>query len=117
MPNKVTIIDDTSRRNVMQEVTPYIQQTFLLRGLMLPEIGTLLPMKIKGQQVQEPVSVPHVFEGQHLQNVIRRAKHWMRSKKFMGNKPPHHIALAMAAFSKAQPVEFHNILSEVGAAP
>ncbi len=86
MKNKVTIIDDTYRRN-----TCYVDR------------GTR-------HRIQDVVKVKVKFEGEHLERSVRRARRWIRSDRFRRDGAPRHIARAMAAFHKVDPKGFKEAL-------
>jgi len=112
---KVVITDDTLRRNSVQTVTQETRANFAMAGNPLPDDVKILPLKDRsGRQIQETVCVDHVYEGRVLDLAVIRAKRWMRSGKFPGTGAPHHIALAMAAFHKADPEGFNRILKSRG---
>lgn len=109
----VTVVDDTLRRNAAQVVTPEVRANYLLEHRrVLPASTKYLLMKDRrGRQIQETVRVQHVFEGRYLEHAVRRAKRWMRGPRFRSGGAPHHIAMAMAAFSLAYPIDFKNALT------
>ena len=112
MKKKVTVIDDTLRRNVCSPLTDKARMDYFRRFKKLLPAGTLVPMiDRQRRQVQETVQVKHVFEGERLKHAVHRAKRWMRSGKFPGTGAPRHIALFMAAFYKADPKGFKEIVS------
>jgi len=112
MKNKVTIIDDTFRVNRCTTITKGMNDTAIeATGNPLGPVGSLIPLKYKGQQVQDVVKVPVTFEGRHLEIAIRRAKRFLRSVKRKPRGAPRHIALALAAFQKADPEGFKNAVT------
>ena len=113
MKKKVTIIDDTFRRNLMGPVTRETRDMyFKTHKKLLPDSVKMLPLVDRqGRKMQEKVLVKHVLEGRRLRHAITRAKRWMRSGKFPGQPAPHHIALFLAAFHKADPKGFKNAMA------
>lgn len=88
---RVEIVDDTGRRTI----------------------------SLRGRKMQEKTRTVHVFEGQHLNNAIRRARRWMRNahRRRDGIRgAPKHIALKLAAFHKAYPVDFERAMTDAAVA-
>ncbi|MEE8608962.1 MAG: hypothetical protein V3S55_15265 [Nitrospiraceae bacterium] len=117
MKMKVTIVDDTGRRTRCSLVSmiDYIKSGGKLPpGRRLSYI--LVPVgyidgPYKNRKIMDTVEVKRVFEGRHLELCVLRAKRWMRSKRFREQGgAPRHIALAMAAFSKADRKGFNEAL-------
>ncbi len=110
---KVKIIDDTLRCHSVQEVTDQMRGDFAKAGNPIPDGTKILPLKDRlGRQAMETVQVEHIYEGRVLEIAITRAKRWIRSAKFAdGVGAPHHIALALAAFHKADPDSFKELTS------
>lgn len=110
MKKKVTIIDDTLRRNVCHPLSAEMRMEYFKRFKKLPPDDFLVPVKNRrNQQIQETVRVKHVFKGEYLKHAVHRAKRWMRSGKFPGTGAPRHIAIFMAAFHKADPKGFEKL--------
>ncbi len=59
-----------------------------------------------------------VFDGPRLVHAIKRAKRWMLSNRFKRAKVgiPHHIALKIAAFHKADPAGFKAVADKMAKA-
>ncbi len=120
MKTKVTIIDDTGRRDSCR----LISMIDFVKSGGTPPPGVRFRSHIlvpivdrKGRKVSEVVETKLVFKGRHLELCVLRAKRWMRSKRF--RRPggaPRHIALAMAAFSLADPKGFKKALGDAAGA-
>ncbi len=113
---RVTIKDDTLRRNAVIMVTPEIRANFARAGRPLANSVRFLPaIDRKGRKVQETVTVVRVLEGTHLDHALRRARRFMRSRRFRtrGNGVPRHLALFMAAFHKVDPEGFKEAVHHV----
>lgn len=113
MKKKVTIVDDTFRRNLMSPVTRATRDMYFeVHKKLLPDAVKMLPVVDRqGRKMQEKVQVRHHFEGARLRHAVTRAKRWMRSGRFPGIRPPYHIALFLAAFHKADPKGFKNAMA------
>ncbi len=113
MLTKVMIVDDTFRRNGTHRMTLESRRLFFKKFGRLPQTwgDQVLSKDRQGRQMQETVKVLRIFEGAHLENAVRRAKRWMRSPRFRRTDTPRHIALAMAAFHKADPEGFKRALT------
>lgn len=69
----------------------------------------------QGRRVQEKTRTVHVFEGRHLDLAVLRARRWIRNshRRRDGIRgAPKHIALKLAAFHKASPVDFGAAMQE-----
>ena len=106
MKDKIRVIDDTLRANVVEVVTPQMRVDHLKKHGCLLSASVVLVKDRQHRQVQRVENLEHVYEGRRLEEAVRRAKRWMRSAKFPKIGAPHHVALAMAAFHKADPVGF-----------
>lgn len=83
---KVVIIDDTGREN-----------RHMFRGHELR-----LAIDTVGHRMQNVVTRKVTFEGDHLDLTVKRAKRYMRSRRFRSGQPaPRHLTLAMSVFNKA----------------
>ena len=106
-PARVVIIDDTLRQNRVTMVTDHIRLQFAKVGRVLPTGLEFIPSTDRqGRKIQDVVRSEQVFEGPVLKHAIHRAKCWMRSRRFPHDGAPHHIAMFMAAFKKADPGGF-----------
>lgn len=110
MKKSVTVLDDTCKRNAIVRVTSDLRERLRRQGRPVPNHIMWLPAKDQfGRQVQETVTIERVLDGAHLEHAVRRAKRWIRSKRFRipgKGGMPHHIAIFMAAFHKADPKGF-----------
>ena len=111
---KVTISDDSFRLNLSTFITPAMRLKAFQEGRPLPQnVIYLLAKDNFGNQAQDKITNQYVYEGRMLELAILRAKRWIRSKNFGFEKSnmPRHIAKAMAAFHKADPVGFKETVS------
>lgn len=115
MKKSVTVLDDTMRRNSIVRITPDLRERLRRQGRPVPNHMMWLPAKDKsGRQMQETITVERVLDGAHLEHAVRRAKRWIRSKRFRTpgkGGMPHHIAIFMAAFHKADPEGFKRAMA------
>ncbi len=107
MKTKVKVTDDTFRRPVMLPITKEVRKIYYEKhGKLLPDSVKMLPaVDRQGRKVMETVRVTHVFEGRRLGHAVTRARRWIRNNR-PDVRPPHHIALFLAAFHKADPDGF-----------
>ncbi len=113
LKKKVTIVDDTLRHNLCVKVSAEMRSDFAKRGRPIPPRVSHLPARDRhGHTVMQEVRAIRTFEGVHLENVMKRARRWIRRQRRCGTdgKMPGHIALAMAAFRKADPAGFARAL-------
>jgi hypothetical protein len=102
--NSVTIKDNSLRANKIAIITPEMRKDFLMRGTPIPAHVKFLPMvdTKTGAKVQDVITVDRVFEGKHLENTIKRAKRFIRSKDFKNRvRPCRHVEFAMQVYNKA----------------
>ncbi len=103
MTRSVTIKDDSLRANKVIMITPEMRRQFLMAGNPIPKGYTFLPAIDERTKckVQDKVVVDRVFADEHLDNVIKRAKRYIRSSKFADRVPaPRHIEFALMVFNK-----------------
>ena len=110
----VTIVDDTLRQNVCQQLNDEQRLEYLRRFKKLLPGGALMPVKDRyGRQMQTVTTSTKTFAGEHLRLTVKRAKRWMHSGNFLRVGAPRHIALAMAVFQKAYPKDFEALAKRV----
>lgn len=108
---RVKIIDDTFKSNKTVRITKAMRDAAIAKGHPLPYGLTYLQIYNRARQrVQRVRKEIFWFEDKHLENVVRRARRWIVNRSRLGQRPPRHIALAMAAFHKAYPDEFEKAL-------
>lgn len=113
---RVEIVDDTLRANRVQVVTNAYRLSYLrAHGRPLPDSVRFLTVRAHGRQVQDVVRTTHVFEGARLEHAVRRARRWIRGPRFRTAGAPHHIALYLAAFHKADPDGFNEAANATAA--
>jgi len=111
MKNQVTVTDNTLRFNVVQHLTFEMRQDALSRGVHIPPEVKFIPVRDEhGKQVQREAHRDHTYKGAALTHAVKRARRWLRSGKRTSNQAPHHIALALLAFKKAEPKVFNACL-------
>lgn len=115
MKKKVTVIDDTLRRNACRAV-PMVE--FIKAGGRPPPGKTpshvLVPLintKTR-KRIQTTVKVERVYEGQHLVNAVHRAKRYIRSGRVRTERAPGHIHMALAAFQQADKHAFEKAMRD-----
>lgn len=111
---RVTIKDDTLRANGVMVITPQMRDEAAKAGRPIPSnVRFLLAKDKQGRQIQKAVTVERVLEGEHLDHALRRARRYMRSRRFRrpGSGVPRHIALFMAALAKVDPEGFKRALA------
>lgn len=109
MKDRVVVQDDTYRENVVTVVTPW-----MAHNNPHLKVGSILrTLDGNRNQVQNTLTVEHVFEGRCLELAMRRAKRFIRAKRNgKVGTAPKHIALKMAAFSLADPDGFRDAMTE-----
>ncbi len=96
---KILVTDDTLR-----------ETAGVLTGGLRPGFRPFVDRQ--NRKIQRHVSVTHVFEGANLERAIRRARRHIRSPRFKRGGAPHHVALAMAAFHRADPEGFRQAVAD-----
>ena len=112
MLNKVTIIDDTLRRNAAMRITAESRALARRMGMPIPRGQIYQIVKDRGATVVEVIKVRKTFEGEHLLQAVRRARRYIRSGKPL-DKAPRHIAHALAAFLAADSTSFKEAVRHV----
>ncbi len=99
----VTIKDGSLRANKTIMITPAMRLQFAKEGNYISPTYKFLPAinEKTREKLQDIVTVDRVFTGAHLDNTIKRAKRYIRSKAFADRvMPARHIDMAMAVFNK-----------------
>ncbi len=111
---QVEITDDSFRRILARQITQQMRLDARIKGIHIPDnVHFILERDRQGHKIQEKAYETYVFEGARLARAIRRAKRWIRSRRYRSvSSTPRHIALAMAAFHKADPEGFARCLHE-----
>lgn len=100
MRDKVTIADDTLRRNAAGRITTAAREQATRMGLPISPGQQYYIIKDRGQTVVQSVKCFRTYEGEHLRLAVHRARRYIRSGRPL-DKAPRHIAHALAAFLAA----------------
>jgi len=106
LSGRVTVRDDSFRRNRVVPLTDDLRKTLQDSGAYVPLNMRYWPIQDKyGAQVQDKHAVDFVYKGKHLEHAVKRARRWMTSHPGNMNAPTH-IKRFMAVLQKVDPSGF-----------